>query len=194
MKLYVITNRSNGKRYVGITSVSVQRRWNAHVQGARAGERRALCAAIRKYGPEMFEVEEAGSAETWESLCEKERAMIAEFKTLGPGGYNQTAGGDGTVDLPVDIRERIAASNRGRRHTADALRRIGAASKGHPVLPEVRAKLSKAHLGKKLSVEHRAKLSAAKIGKKLPHTPEHAAKIAEGLRRAWARRKAATNG
>jgi len=190
MKLYVITNRVNGKKYVGITSVSIKRRWQAHVQGASAGEKRALCAAIRKYGKESFQIEEAGSADSWDSLCEKERELIASLKTLGPGGYNQTAGGDGVVDLPIETRNRISELNRGRHHSESAIRKIGLASKGHKVSPEVRAKISKAHKGKTLSTEHRAKLSAAKMGKKMPRTPEHSAKISEGLRRAWARKKA----
>lgn len=68
----------------------------------------------------------------------------------------------------------------------------GEGKPGRRVSPETRAKISAGHKGKTLSVEHRAKLSAAKLGKKRPpRSDDHCAKISEGLRRAWKRRKAA---
>lgn len=191
MKLYVITNKLNGKQYVGITSVSIRRRWGAHVQGARKGEERAICRAIRKYGADAFEIKEAGSADTWESLCNKERELIAALKTLGPDGYNMTSGGDGLFGPSDELRTRM--SHKGWHHMIEALKKIGIASKGHSVSPETRIKISKARAGKKLTLEHRAKLSAAKMGKKLPRSPEHSAKISAGLVRAWARRREAKN-
>lgn len=61
---------------------------------------------------------------------------------------------------------------------------------GRVVSPETRAKISAARKGKPLSDEHRAKLSAAKTGKKMPpRTAEHCAKISDGLKRAWQRRR-----
>jgi group I intron endonuclease len=61
---------------------------------------------------------------------------------------------------------------------------------GRKMPAEVRAKISKAHLGKTLTAEHRAKLSLSKQGVKMPpRSAEHRAKIAEGLRKAWVRRK-----
>lgn len=54
----------NGLEYIGVTYVersavnkSVIRRWNKHVNRAMTeGKDWKLCAAIRKYGPEAFEV------------------------------------------------------------------------------------------------------------------------------------------
>lgn len=66
----------------------------------------------------------------------------------------------------------------------------GEGNPGCPKSLETREKIRKKHLGKKLSDEHRMKLSAAKLGKKMPpRTPEHSARISEGLVRAHARRK-----
>lgn len=190
MKLYLITNLVNGKMYVGITSRTVAERWLEHKQEASRGGKRALLSAIRKYGAENFDICEVGSADDWQSLCHHERLMIEGLRTLAPHGYNLTSGGDGVLNLPQEIRDRVAASNRGRKQSDEAKRKIGAASKGHVLSPEARAKISLKHMGKTLSPEHRAKLSAAKVGKKRPpRSDEHSAKISEGLKRAWARRK-----
>lgn len=194
MKLYIITNRVNGKRYVGITSRSIKERWLEHVQAASAGDRRALCCAIRKYGKESFDIQVASSAETWDELCAKERDFISALSTICPAGYNMTSGGDGVNGLPPEIIERIAKGNRGRRHSEDAIMKIGLARMGHEVTPETKEKMSKAHKGKVLTKEHRDKLSAAKLGKKLKaRSLDHSAKISEGLKRSWKRRKGIEN-
>lgn len=67
----------------------------------------------------------------------------------------------------------------------------GAGVKGRVVKDEARADISAARRGKPLSAEHRAKLSATKTGKHPLRTEKHNRKIAEGLKRAHARRKGA---
>lgn len=67
----------------------------------------------------------------------------------------------------------------------------GEGTAGYSHTEATKAKIAKAHKGKKLTADHRAKLSAAKVGKKRPpRSAEHSARIAAGLRKAWARRKA----
>lgn len=177
--------------YVGITSRSIETRFAEHVEEATRGNRlRALTAALRKYGPENFSVTEVQSADSWESLCDHEKGLIEFLGTKAPGGYNLTDGGDGTGGLSQETRDLIAAKTRGRKHSKEARDKIGAASRGRVLSDDTRKKLSIAHTGKTLTAEHRAKLSAAKTGRKQkPRTAEHSAKIAEGQRKAWARRK-----
>ncbi len=190
MHLYLIRCAANGKCYVGITSRSVQERFAEHLAEARQGKKRPLLNAIRKYGPECFSVREVLSAESWRSLCEHEKRLIAMLNTKPPFGYNITDGGDGVVGLAPELRSLIALKNKGRKHTDEVKRKISETSKGRRHTDQSRQKLSEAHKGKKLSDEHRRKLSEAHKGKKMkPRSKEHAAKISEGLRRAWARRK-----
>lgn len=44
----------NGKSYIGITTESLSRRVQRHVNYARAGKSYALSSAIRKYGEDSF--------------------------------------------------------------------------------------------------------------------------------------------
>lgn len=190
MHLYLIICSANGKLYVGITSRSVRERFAEHLAEARQGKKRPLLNAIRKYGAECFSVHEVLAAETWESLCEHEKELIALLNTKPPFGYNVTDGGDGVVGLSSDLRSLIALKNKGRKHTLETKRKISESSRGRKHTDESRRKLSEAHKGKKLSDQHKLKLSRAHKGKKMkPRTKEHASKISEGLRRSWARRK-----
>ena len=106
-RIYLITNKVNGKRYVGITTKSVEKRWRLHINTANDDSYYWIHKAIRKYGPEAFEVEELGAAATWETACQIEIALIAFFKTfwLDGRGYNQTHGGDGNAATWTEERK-----------------------------------------------------------------------------------------
>ena len=54
--VYVITNKTNGKVYVG-KAADVDHRWCVHKRRARYGETSALYGAMRKYGEHSFEHE-----------------------------------------------------------------------------------------------------------------------------------------
>jgi group I intron endonuclease len=192
---YLISNRVNGKQYLGLTKQRLQRRWRGHIHSANAGSKSAIHAAIRKYGKEAFDFVQIASCLTGKSASRVEIDLIEQYGTKAPKGYNLTDGGDGVVGLPREIIERTAAANRGRTHTAEARKRIGEAARGRRQSDEGRAAISAARKGKQLSLEHREKLSRAKIGKKLePRSAEHSAKISAGLVRAHARRRANSDG
>jgi hypothetical protein len=55
--IYLITNKVNGKKYIGQTVHSASRRWGGHKLSANKGSRLPIHSAIRKYGPENFTVE-----------------------------------------------------------------------------------------------------------------------------------------
>lgn len=57
MIIYLITNLTNNKKYVGQTSETLSRRWTKHQYNARIGSQQAICRAIRKYGIEAFKIE-----------------------------------------------------------------------------------------------------------------------------------------
>ncbi len=187
--LYLITNVVNDKKYVGITTQGIRKRWMQHAQPSQRNNR-ALYGAIRKYGEDSFTVELLAVAFTWETLCVLEVAVIAWFNTKVQHGYNMTNGGDGVYGLPREVVEATAAKNRGRHHTEEARKRIGEAGRTRQMSDRTKALIGEKHRGKVLTSEHRAKLSLAKTGKKLPlRSAEHCKKISEGLVRAHARRR-----
>lgn len=106
--IYLITHRESGKKYVGLTVQSIERRWTYHQQQAQAGwikSLEGLHAAIRRFGPDAFVVERIDSGKTKIDLEAKERAWIKRHDSLVPAGFNiSTGGGSGGVGAkPVTI-------------------------------------------------------------------------------------------
>jgi hypothetical protein len=131
---------------------------------------------MRKYGLSFFTVERVFACDTASDLMQMEKELIRKYETRSPLGYNMTDGGDGTTGLT---------------HTKAAREKIGSYWKGKTRSEETKRKISLAHKGKTLTADHRRKLSDAKVGKHMPVRSElHRARISEGLRKAWLRRKA----
>ena len=91
--IYKITNKLNGKGYVGKTTRSLEVRFNEHSKADSY-----IGNAIRKYGEENFLREVIEECETPEELNELEIFWIAHFNCKQPNGYNQTDGGDGATE------------------------------------------------------------------------------------------------
>jgi group I intron endonuclease len=89
--IYKITNRINGKIYIGQTVRSLQYRWKCH---RHANDNCVFHKAIRKYGAENFTVEQIDTACDGEELNRKEKYWIAYYNSTLPNGYNSTDGGD----------------------------------------------------------------------------------------------------
>ena len=99
--IYQITNKVNGKIYIGKTEFSIEKRFKEHCQDAfkERNKNRPLYRAMRKYGIENFEIsllEETNNPE------EKEIYWI-EKKGSFKYGYNATKGGDGKKYLDYDL-------------------------------------------------------------------------------------------
>jgi len=107
-RIYLITNKVNGKQYVGQTKKTIQKRWNSHMCLAKKGSSLALHNAIRKYGKDKFTLEcleEVSGSHV--DLMAAEIRQIALHSSVYPSGYNLTHGGDG-VDFTVpEIRDRM---------------------------------------------------------------------------------------
>ena len=92
--IYLVTNKVNGKQYVGKTQVGYMNRFKQHCRSYENGERHYLACAIHKYGPDNFSVELLAqvSDDSWEFW---EQYYIAQLHThYTEGGYNVTRGGD----------------------------------------------------------------------------------------------------
>lgn len=94
--LYSLESPS-GKKYIGISSKTMEARWAKHVEHA-LGKRSsgAIYAALRKYGPDSFKRETLVIAD-FEYLKELEVRAIATYGTYYPNGYNLTFGGEGAT-------------------------------------------------------------------------------------------------
>lgn len=93
--IYKITNKVNGKIYIGSTKKSVKSRWRGH----RAEAKKAKCKfhrAIKKYGHHSFIVEEIYCTKDLTHLSEIEQYFIDFYNCLNDKvGYNSVPVFDG---------------------------------------------------------------------------------------------------
>jgi group I intron endonuclease len=198
--IYLITNKINGKQYVGQTTRSVAKRWAGHLCDAKRGFAYPICHAIRKYGADGFSVEEIARAKSLKQLNFLEPLYIKYYDSLKPTGYNLASGGKNHV-IHSDTRVKISSANKGNQYckgrvlSDETKAKIGIANKGRPShrkgkkhSPESIEKMRIASRGNQnskgaiRSEETRAKISAARKGKKgTPHTAEFKAKMSKSL-------------
>lgn len=93
--IYKITNKIDGKIYIGQTTKTPQQRFLMHVSSARSGLNTRFAEAIRTYGPDAFTVEILEITKK-SSLDTREIHWISKLKSYEPDiGYNRTNGGSG---------------------------------------------------------------------------------------------------
>lgn len=94
-KIYKITNKLNGKIYIGQTIKSLEERFQKHCCGTSAKDKyhfnMAIKKAIRKYGKDNFTIELIEEVET-DKLNEREVYWISFYDSYNKG-YNCTLGG-----------------------------------------------------------------------------------------------------
>jgi group I intron endonuclease len=155
MIIYKITNKINGKRYIGQTQNTISARWSQHVHNAvKKKGRSILSEAIRKYGRENFEIKSVCRCNDIEGMNRIEINCIRLFKTLAPNGYNLDSGGKNNI-----MHEKTKLKLR--------LAKLGKSC--GPFTQEHKNNLSKAHKGRKypnriISGETRKKISEANKG------------------------------
>lgn len=173
--VYLATNLTNGKAYIGKTISGMASRKITHRHAASHGRRSPFLSALRKYGFDGFGWLELFNSDDEAALLAAEVALIAEYRLAGARLYNLTSGGEGT-SMPCSPERRDKASR---------------AMKGRLVSDETRLKLRAANLGRKHSPESIAKIRAAKLGTKMAAWSDErrakwvatwAAKTAEGYR------------
>lgn len=95
--IYKITNKVNGKSYIGQTRYTIDFRWRQH---QHKKDNTYFHNAIHKYGIENFSIEILEECNI-EDLSSKEIFYIAKYDTFN-NGYNLTIGGDGNKRLLLD--------------------------------------------------------------------------------------------
>lgn len=126
--VYIHTNKRDGKRYVGITSQSPNRRWR---NGNGYYENKHFYRAICRDGWENFTHEIVLAGATKKEACQKEKELIAHYKTNDERyGYNKSVGGENP-------------------------------NEGTAMSQEAKAKMSEAHKGVAFSEEQKRNMSIA---------------------------------
>ena len=139
LSVYCITNKQNGKQYIGITKLGMHARFKKHVQDAKSRKyNAALGAAIRKYGEDQFTLTEIYRAASYKELEQMETHFIKRMRTFAPHGYNLTWGGDYNWKLvcPERAKARAEAAGkalRGIKRPIEFGRKISNAKKGRPL-------------------------------------------------------------
>ena len=154
---------SNGKVYIGITSMDVKLRWGNN--GYNYRHNRYFYRAIQKYGWENIKHIVLLENLSKELACECEKYLIAKFQTnISEYGYNLSSGGE--------------YSAYGMHHSEETKQHLSEVLMGRYVSDETRRKLSEANTGKIMSDEQKQKLRSINLGKKLSEETKH--KISEG--------------
>lgn len=165
--IYIHTNKVNGKKYIGQTSLSPNQRW----KGGNGYKKCPLFyRAIKKYGWDNFEhsVRRVPTC----LLDSMERNLISLYKANDKlYGYNLEDGGCSNKHLSEETKKKLSESRKGinnpryGKEWTESQRRARSLMRGenHPFY------------GKHFSEEHRRKLSESKKGRKL--TEEHKKKL-----------------
>ena len=134
--IYKITNKINGKCYIG-QSNDIHRRWKQEL-APNAKLNPHLARAFEKYGIDNFEFEIIEECRR-EQLNEREQFYIEIYHSIDPKlGYNKTEGGDGNLGrhfiMSEEQKEKIRKANTGRKYTDDKLVNVRYASQ-HKIDP-----------------------------------------------------------
>lgn len=132
--VYVHQNKTNGKRYIGITNNTVKRWYGKgkHYDGCPR-----FFNAIQKYGWDNFQHEVIERGLTLEEANDRERFYIAKYRTTDKRyGYNITDGGSN------------APTMQGKHHSEETKAKMRKAALGRVIPEEQRKRQSEAMKGK----------------------------------------------
>lgn len=160
----------NGKVYVGITMLTIEKRW-------RNGEGYKSCPlfykAIKKYGWENIKHRIIAEGVSKEYACQKECELIWEYKRKNMS-YNCSDGGELTAKGCVrtdEFKQKISLFNKGKKLSEETKRKLSESHKGKiptvtQAVIEGRKKTREKLQGRTFTAEHRKKISEAKKGKR----------------------------
>jgi group I intron endonuclease len=120
--VYVATHITNGKAYIGQTTLPLQTRWRLHISAAKNGSKSYFHSALRKYGPESFSLQELAHGGSQEELNALETHYIQQYETR-LRGYNLAAGGQSIN------HKKMADAKRGRKLSETHRRKLSEAHK-----------------------------------------------------------------
>lgn len=181
--IYALCDGSGEIRYVGKTSLGLEKRINEHLSLARTVGKQYVHKWIRS----LWAINRVPSVilliECNGDGCDEERRQIALARVAGNRLTNLTDGGEGVTGLKQSERSKAASRAYGKKAMQDPVRLAKAVAtlalyrfdenakrkqaekmRGRPKSPEAIAKTRAARLGKKLSPESIAKRTASRRG------------------------------
>jgi group I intron endonuclease len=144
--IYLITNKVTGKRYVGQTISTIEKRWSQHkCESKRKKTKSILHDSIKKYGENSFEIKILVKCNNLKEMNYREDYCIKLFKTLAPNGLNLKRGGEN------------------RTHTEESKKRMSVSQLklNKKLTEEQKKRISDCRKGKKLSLKHIEKVKAS---------------------------------
>lgn len=108
--LYCHTNKTNGKKYVGITIQTLNQRWR---QGKGYGKTSAIYKAIKHYGWDGFDHDVLLDGLSYDEACEAEKSFIKELNALVPNGYNLELGGNSKKQCSEETKRKMSEARKG---------------------------------------------------------------------------------
>jgi group I intron endonuclease len=110
--VYLITNQINGKVYVGQTTYTPQKRFQAHCQQNHKKDYMVVVRAIKKYGKENFTVETLAECSNGIDLDKCEVFYISAYGSKNREfGYNVDSGGGSGTPKNDEIKLKFSIHN-----------------------------------------------------------------------------------
>lgn len=107
--VYIHTNKTNGKRYIGITGRNPKLRWS---NGKGYRHNQYFNNAIMKYGWDGFEHEVVYENVCFDIACELEKELIKKYKSnQREYGYNIEGGGSKRKEISESTRDKMRGEN-----------------------------------------------------------------------------------
>jgi group I intron endonuclease len=155
--MYKLTNKVNGKSYIGQTIRPIHIRLEEHRTGKSIGCR-AIYNAIQFYGWDAFDIDWYYCPD--EDLNKHEKWMVNLMGTLAPGGYNLKEGGGSGGKYSDETKQKMSEAQLGKKQNEEHRQKRREAQLGE-----------KNHrYGKTLSDDHKQKMSEALRGEKHPRS------------------------
>lgn len=171
-EVYCLTCSVSGKKYIGQTTQTSEKRWKQH-RNERNRKATHINRALVLHGVETFTMTVLDTADDQTELDLKEVHWIHQENTLSPNGYNLNEGGLGGGKRSPETRAKMSASRMGRVNTPEERAKISAGSRHLSPSPENLAKLIEYARNK--SPEHREAIR--KMNRERIITPELRAKM-----------------
>ena len=165
--IYLITNKINGKQYVGQTLCNdINERWKKHKQTDKHSLGNYIYNAYKKYGIENFKFQIICIC--FDEDCNKyEKEYITKFKSIYPNGYNLKEGGKNSHHHPDTIKklsdklkgrklskeqiEKMRISMTGKKHSEETKKKISEKTKIYRNNENIKKIYSEKFKGKKMS-------------------------------------------
>ena len=193
MRIYKVTNKENGKVYIGQTTQPFEVRKAQHEYGHGTFY---FGNALKKYDFDWEIIKECSSID---ELNKMEEYFIKKYKSnIKKFGYNLRSGGDNSLhsdrtkkkmsiaqqNMNDETKEKIRQTLLGRKHKPETIEKL----KNRVVSEDTKAKISKAQKGRIFSEETRKKMSDTR--KKTYNTPKMHKVLSESAKRGWETRRA----